>query len=145
MSELWGVLGEGTVTFTRRYATTAADLWAALTEPERVARWLGPLEGDLRVGGVYRLRMGDDDAQTASGEILACDAAAGRLAVAWSFPGEAPSRVDVQVREHDDGQYNRPLPRADVEPVSTPYPPASRPARQDVDDELARLKREMGG
>ncbi len=60
-------------------------------------------------------------------------------------PGKKAER---EVREPDYPQYNRALPRADVEPVSTPYPPPSRPvkpATQDVDDELARLKREMGG
>jgi hypothetical protein len=49
-------------------------------------------------------------------------------------------------REVREPRHNRPLPRADVEPVSTPYP--SQPSRRnapDVDDELARLKREMGG
>ena len=55
------------------------------------------------------------------------------------------SKPEREVREPDYPQYNRPLPRADVEPVSTPYPPPARPATQDVDDELARLKREMGG
>jgi hypothetical protein len=47
-----------------------------------------------------------------------------------------------EVREPD---HNQPLPRADVEHVTTPYP--SQPPRQsapDIDDELARLKREMG-
>ncbi len=49
-----------------------------------------------------------------------------------------------EVREPDYQQRSRPLPRADVEPMSTtPQPP--RPSAQDVDDELARLKREMGG
>ena len=51
-----------------------------------------------------------------------------------------------EVRDHDYEQYSRP--RADVEPVSTPAPPQpsrpARPAPQDIDDELARLKREMG-
>jgi Family of unknown function (DUF5326) len=56
-------------------------------------------------------------------------------------PGKKAER---EVREPDYPQYSRPLPRADVEPAPTPYPPASRPAAQDVDDELARLKREMG-
>ncbi len=59
-------------------------------------------------------------------------------------PGKKAER---EVREPDYPKY-KPLPRADVEPVSTPYPPPSRPvkpATQDVDDELARLKREMGG
>lgn len=43
-------------------------------------------------------------------------------------------QADREVREPDYPQYSsRPLPRADVEPA------------RDVDDELARLKREMGG
>ena len=50
-------------------------------------------------------------------------------------------REDKQVREPDYSEYARPLPRADVEPVS---PPPGRPSAQDIDDELARLKREMG-
>ena len=48
-------------------------------------------------------------------------------------------------REDRDQDYNKPLPRADVEPVSPQYQP--QPPRQnshDVDEELARLKREMG-
>ena len=39
------------------------------------------------------------------------------------------------------------LPRADLDQYTAPSPPqrtASRPAAADVDDELARLKREMG-
>ena len=37
-------------------------------------------------------------------------------------------KAEREVREPDPAQYNRPLPRADVEPVSTPYPPL--PARR---------------
>jgi hypothetical protein len=54
-------------------------------------------------------------------------------------------RAEREVRDHDDYQ---PLPRADVEPYSTSVPPQqphrSAPNPADVDDELARLKREMG-
>ena len=51
-------------------------------------------------------------------------------------------REEKQVREPDYGEYTRPLPRADVETV---YPqPGRQGAPDDVDDELARLKREMG-
>jgi hypothetical protein len=51
---------------------------------------------------------------------------------------------DREVREPDYQQRSRPLPRADVEPAPTPYPSPARQATHDVDDELARLKREMG-
>jgi hypothetical protein len=36
------------------------------------------------------------------------------------------------------------LPQVDLEQYSAPRPAATRPSAQDVDDELARLKREMG-
>jgi hypothetical protein len=51
-------------------------------------------------------------------------------------------RADKQVREPDYGENSRALPRADIEPVSSQPPP--RATMPDVDDELARLKREMG-
>ena len=40
-----------------RYATDIDDLWSALTNPERLARWYGEIEGDLRPGGEFRGRL----------------------------------------------------------------------------------------
>ncbi|MFC5744630.1 SRPBCC family protein [Actinomadura rugatobispora] len=54
------------VTMRRRYSTDAADLWSALTEPERIARWFMPVSGDLREGGSFQLEG------NANGEILTC-------------------------------------------------------------------------
>ncbi|QCB93877.1 SRPBCC family protein [Cellulomonas shaoxiangyii] len=87
------------VRFDRWYPTTPQDLWAAVTEPARVARWLGPLYGDLRVGGAYELRMGDDVPgadDTATGEVLVCEPPRA-LAVTWVFPNETVTRVDVEL------------------------------------------------
>jgi hypothetical protein len=67
------------------------------------------------------------------------------IKVARSRRQVSGKKADREVREPEYTRYSRPLPRADVEPASTPYPPPSRPNTQDVDDELARLKREMGG
>ena len=57
-------------------------------------------------------------------------------------------KAEREVSDHDHEQYSRPLPRGDVEPAAPAYPPQqarpARPAAADVDDELARLKREMG-
>jgi uncharacterized protein YndB with AHSA1/START domain len=33
------------------YDTDIDDLWSALTDPRRLARWLATVEGDLRLGG----------------------------------------------------------------------------------------------
>ena len=68
------------------------------------------------------------------------------IKVARSGRQVSDKKADREVREPDYTQYSRQLPRADVEPVSTPNPPQlSGPNTQDVDDELARLKRELGG
>jgi hypothetical protein len=51
----------------------------------------------------------------------------------------------IAEREVREPEYTKPLPRADVEPVATSYPSQpARPNTQDIDDELAKLKREMG-
>jgi uncharacterized protein YndB with AHSA1/START domain len=36
------------------YDTDIADLWSAMTEPERLARWIAAVEGDLRVGSTVQ-------------------------------------------------------------------------------------------
>ncbi len=66
------------------------------------------------------------------------------VAIKVARTGRQVSRKRAE-REVREPRHGRPLPRAEVEHVSTPYP--SQPPRQntpDVDDELARLKREMG-
>jgi uncharacterized protein YndB with AHSA1/START domain len=67
------------------YPTTPADLWSAITEPERLARWIAEVSGDLVVGGAFRIRF------TSSWE------GTGRVDVC-----EAPHRLVVTTSE-DDG------------------------------------------
>ena len=33
------------------FDTDIADLWSAITEPGRLARWIAAVDGDLRIGG----------------------------------------------------------------------------------------------
>jgi uncharacterized protein YndB with AHSA1/START domain len=51
----------------RSYDTAAQDVWDAVTDPDRIKRWLMPVSGDLRVGGSFQLEG------NAGGEILACE------------------------------------------------------------------------
>jgi uncharacterized protein YndB with AHSA1/START domain len=51
--------GKGVVRMQDRFDTDIADLWSALTDPGRLARWLGEFEGDLRLGGEFRARFFD--------------------------------------------------------------------------------------
>src|SRR6476659_9202158 len=54
---LRSVDGKGVVRMEDRYDTGIDDLWSALTDPGRLARWLGEVEGDLRLGGEFRARF----------------------------------------------------------------------------------------
>jgi uncharacterized protein YndB with AHSA1/START domain len=49
--------GKGVVRMEDRFDTDIGDLWSALTDPGRLARWLGEFEGDLRLGGEFRARF----------------------------------------------------------------------------------------
>ena len=49
--------GTGVVRMEDRFDTDIDDLWSALTDPGRLARWLGEFEGDLRLGGEFRARF----------------------------------------------------------------------------------------
>jgi hypothetical protein len=57
LGTLRAVDGTGAVRMEDRYDTGIEDLWASITDPERLARWYGEIEGDLRLGGEYRARL----------------------------------------------------------------------------------------
>lgn len=71
--------------------STRVETWAALTEPELVARWFRPVTGDLREGGRYHADG------VGGGEILTCRAPA-ELAVTWPF-----GDVRIRLTERADG------------------------------------------
>ncbi|HEY7282383.1 MAG TPA: SRPBCC domain-containing protein [Actinomycetota bacterium] len=48
--------GTGIVRIEDRFDTDIDGLWSALTDPGRLLRWLGEVEGDLRPGGEFRAR-----------------------------------------------------------------------------------------
>ncbi len=48
--------GTGIVRLDDRFDTDRHDLWSALTDPDRLARWLGEVEGELRQGGEFHAR-----------------------------------------------------------------------------------------
>ncbi|HEY2508725.1 MAG TPA: SRPBCC family protein [Streptosporangiaceae bacterium] len=64
----------------RAYRGGQADLWDALTNPERVLRWFLPVSGDLHVGGRYQLEG------NAGGVIERCKVPE-LFAVTWEYGG----------------------------------------------------------
>jgi uncharacterized protein YndB with AHSA1/START domain len=51
----------------RSYDTPIQDVWDAVTQPDRIGRWLMPISGDLRAGGNFQLEG------NAGGQILTCE------------------------------------------------------------------------
>ncbi len=69
------------LTASRTYDTDRADLWDALTNPERIPRWFLPVEGDLRAGGRYQTKG------NAGGTILRCTPPE-RFDLTWEMHGD---------------------------------------------------------
>ena len=57
LGSLHSVDGEGVVRMEDRFDSGIDDLWGALTDPDRLARWYGQVEGDLRPEGEFELRI----------------------------------------------------------------------------------------
>lgn len=54
------------------YDATIGDLWEACTKPERLARWLAQVSGDLRVGGIIEMTF--TSTWTGPARVEACEA-----------------------------------------------------------------------
>jgi len=78
--------GKGVVRIEDRYDTDIDDLWAAITDPARLARWHGQVEGELRPGGEFRMYVASNDIES-TGRVEAC---------------EPPRRLLVTSRETDE-------------------------------------------
>lgn len=92
----------------RSYRADRADVWDALTSPERLPRWFQPVSGDLEVGGRYQF-----EAQ-AGGTVERCDAPE-LLAVTWEFGGNV-SWLEVRLSDDEDGTVLELVHEAPVDP-----------------------------
>ena len=72
LGSLRSVDGKGVVRMEERYDTDIDDLWSALTDPRRLARWIGEVEGDLRPGGEIRTKFFASGAEN-TGRVEACE------------------------------------------------------------------------
>ena len=78
--------GKGVVRMEDSLDTDIDDVWSALTDPSRLARWYGEVEGDLRLGGEYRARLFSSGWE-GTGRVEAC---------------EAPQRLLVRIKDADE-------------------------------------------
>lgn len=73
--------GTGVVRVEDVFDTDIHDLWSAVTEPERLQRWLAVVDGDLRLGGQVHARF--TSTWEGDGRVEECDAPH-RLLVRWT-------------------------------------------------------------
>ena len=67
------------VSLRREYPADVADVWDAVTDPARLARWFAPVTGDLREGGSFAVEGNAD------GEIRECTPPSS-LVLTWGSP-----------------------------------------------------------
>lgn len=72
LGSLRQVDGKGAVRMRDRFDTDIDDLWSALTDPGRLARWLGEVEGALCLGGEFRARFAATEWE-GTGRVHECD------------------------------------------------------------------------
>ena len=77
------------------YATDAADLWDAVTNPKRLPRWFAPVTGNLELGGRFHIQG------NASGTVTEC-VPNQKIAATWEFGG-GMSWINITLRQKGDG------------------------------------------
>ncbi|MDX6284043.1 MAG: hypothetical protein QOH03_5114 [Kribbellaceae bacterium] len=82
------------VVLRRTYQAEVEEVWDALTDPDRIRRWLMPVTGELKVGGSFQLEG------NAGGEILECEPPQ-RFKV--NFGGPA-SLIEISLTAGQDGE-----------------------------------------
>jgi uncharacterized protein YndB with AHSA1/START domain len=88
--------GKGVVRMEDRFGTDINDLWSALTDPRRLARWYGELDGDLRPGGEFHAHVTGAGERT--GRVDACEPPQ-RLLLTLRDPDPGPGQPDQTIIE----------------------------------------------
>jgi uncharacterized protein YndB with AHSA1/START domain len=97
---LQSVAGRGVVRMEGRYDTDIDDLWSALTDAPRLARWIAEVEGDLRLGGAFRATF--TSGWEGRGRVDACDPP--RHLLVTMSPGREEETVIEAVLVAEGGQ-----------------------------------------
>lgn len=92
--------GAGTVHVEDVYPTDIDDLWTAVSQPERLARWLVTVTGDTTSGAEFGLSF--TSGWTGFGRVEICEAPR-RLRVSTWSDEDAPGVIDATLTEEGDG------------------------------------------
>jgi len=100
--------GRQRLEFRRSWPDPIEDVWAALTEPDRLARWIGRYDGTRGTGGTGTFVMTQEDGDHAGQAmtILECDPPR-RLVVEWEPSELGVWRVDLDLWVEDGRTWLR--------------------------------------
>jgi len=90
--------GRRRVEFRRSWPDSIEAVWSALTEPDRLARWIGVYEGERRTGGTGTFAMTQEEGE-APGQpttIVECDPPR-RLVIEWPEASSLMERIDLDL------------------------------------------------
>jgi uncharacterized protein YndB with AHSA1/START domain len=93
--------GKGVVRMQDRFDTDIVDLWSAITDPRRLARWLGEVEGDLRLGGVFHARFFSSGWE-GTGRIETCEPPQRLLLATTHAGGSDEQEIDISLTADGD-------------------------------------------
>lgn len=91
--------GRRALLITREFRAPIEDVWAAVTEPERLSRWIGTWAGDPASGRVAFTMTAEEGAVAEDMEIRECDPP--RLLAVTSHVGEEQWLLELRLEEHD--------------------------------------------
>lgn len=92
--------GKGAVRMEDRFDTDIDDLWSALTDPRRLARWMAEVEGDLRLGGEFRAHIFASEWE-GTGRVEECEPPRRLLLV--TMESDQPNESFIEVTLSADG------------------------------------------
>ena len=105
MTTLFGEItrvGSGfTLEFERVLDTDVEDLWSAVTDRDRLGRWMAPYTGDLALGGTWKA-LGADGEVWCTGTVTECEPPH-RFVTSWHAAQEEPTVLRVEVSAVADG------------------------------------------
>jgi uncharacterized protein YndB with AHSA1/START domain len=92
--------GKAVIRMEDRFSVGIDDLWSALTDPRRLARWIAEVDGDLRPGGQFRARF--TSGGEGPGRVEVCQPP--RRLLVTMLPGQDDQTVIEAELSAEDGQ-----------------------------------------
>ena len=93
--------GTGVVRVGGRIDARRDDVWSALTDPARLARWLGNVEGDLHLDGEFRARF-HASGWEGTGRVSVCERARRLRVETWQPDQEGGHSIEVTLTGDGD-------------------------------------------